>query len=137
MKVLRCGGWLRDLDIVVRGQLQIALNACAGVLRPLSLVSMRKQHYEAAQQSPFVLTRRDELVNHNLRAVCEIAELRLPERQDFGIVPTEAVFEAEHSGFGKHGVVDLEGRLILTKVVERQISLFILDIDQYGMPLVK
>ena len=54
------------------------------MLRPLALVAVRQQHHEAGHAQPFALARGDELVDHDLRAVGEIAELRFPERQRFG-----------------------------------------------------
>src|SRR5437763_13762862 len=81
MEVLRCCRWLAQLHVVSRGKLQIALDSGARMLWALSLVSVGKQHYQTAQQSPFVLACRDELVNYDLCAIGEIAELRLPQNQ--------------------------------------------------------
>ena len=79
-----------------RGELQVALDARAGVLRPLAFVAVRQQHDDAGEQTPLVLAGGDELVDDDLRAVGEVAELRLPEHQRLGIVAAEAVLEAEH-----------------------------------------
>ena len=49
--------------------------------------------------------------NTHLRAVGEIAELRLPQRQRIGLGERIAVFEAEHGLFRQHRVDDLEARL--------------------------
>ena len=54
----------------------------------------------------------DELVDDDLRAVGEIAELRLPQDEGFGIVAAVSVFEAENAGFGEDGVVDVEWGLV-------------------------
>src|ERR1700746_850623 len=99
MEVLRGSGWLADLHVVAGGKLQIALDARAGMLRTLAFVAMRKEHHDAAQQSPFILACRDELVDHNLRAVGKIAELRLPQDQRLGIIAAVSIFEAEHTRF--------------------------------------
>jgi hypothetical protein len=42
---------------------------------------VRQQADEARHAQPLALARRDELVEHHLRAVGEIAELRFPQRQ--------------------------------------------------------
>jgi len=71
------------------------------MFRALAFVTVREQQNDARQQVPLVLARGDELVNHNLRAIREVAELRFPKDKRFGIVAAESVFEAEHGGFGK------------------------------------
>ena len=78
-------GW-QICMLSLRGELQIALDARAGVLRALAFVSVRQQHHNAGEQSPLVFARGDELVDDDLRAVGEVAELRLPQHQRFGIV---------------------------------------------------
>jgi hypothetical protein len=57
-----------------------------GVLRPLPLVAVRQQQHEAGEQAPLVLGRGEELVDDHLRAVDEVAELRLPEHQRLRVV---------------------------------------------------
>ena len=59
-------------------------------------------------RSPLVFAGGDELVDDDLRAVGEVAELRFPEHERLGKVAAVAVLEAEHGGFGKRGVIDLE-----------------------------
>ena len=80
VEVLRRGRGLADLDVVLGRELQEALEAGAGVLRPLPLVAVRQEQDEARQQAPLVLAGAEELVDDDLRAVGEVAELRLPER---------------------------------------------------------
>src|SRR5438309_4124601 len=96
MEVLRRSRWLADLDIVVRRELQVALNARARVLRTLALVSVRQQHHNARKQSPLRLASGDELVDDDLRAVREVAELRLPKHQRLRIVASETVLKPKH-----------------------------------------
>ena len=48
------------------------------MLRPLALVAVRQQADETGHAQPFALAGGDELVEHDLRAVGEVAELRLP-----------------------------------------------------------
>ena len=81
MEVLRSSRRLAHLHIVAGAELQIALDAGAGVLRPLSFVSVRQQQNQAAQQVPLVFAGDDELIDDDLRAVGEVAELRFPHHQ--------------------------------------------------------
>jgi hypothetical protein len=70
---------------------------------------------EARHAQPLAFARRDELVEHDLRAVGEVAELRFPHRQRVGLGQRVAVFEAEHRLFRQHRVDDLE----LARLVRR------------------
>src|ERR1700691_4198213 len=74
VEVLRGGGRLRDLDIVLRGELHVAFHARAGMLWTLYLVAVREEHDEAGEQTPLGFARGEELVDDDLRAVGEIAE---------------------------------------------------------------
>ena len=120
MEILRGGGGLADLNIVVRGELEVALDAGAGVLRALAFVAVGQQQGEAAEQAPLVFAGGDELVDDDLRAVGEVAELRFPEDEGFGVVAAVAILEAQHAGLGEDRVVDAEARLIRIDVVERE-----------------
>ena len=80
--------------------MQEALDAGAGVFWSLSFIAVWKQENEAREQPPLIFPGTDELIDHRLRNVDEIAELRLPEHQGFGIIATVAIFEAQHTGFG-------------------------------------
>ena len=53
----------------------------------------------------------DELVEDDLRAIGEIAELRFPQHQRVGIGERIAIFEAEHRLLGQHRIDDLEAAL--------------------------
>ena len=99
-------------DIVVRGELEEALHARAGVLRALAIVAVRKEHDDAGEQTPLGFAGGDELVDDDLRAVDEVAELGLPEHQRFRVVAGVAVLEAEGRGLGEQRVVDLEAGLV-------------------------
>src|SRR3546814_20825241 len=52
-----------------------------GVLRPLALIAVRQQHHQTRHAQPFRLAGRDELVDDDLGAVGEVAELGLPQGQ--------------------------------------------------------
>ena len=84
---------------------------------------MRQQHYQAAGLSPFRFAAGDELVNHHLRAVGEIAELRLPQHQRQRVGQAVAELKPEHREFAERAVVDIEARLVGRNVLQRDIVL--------------
>ena len=86
-------------------------------------------------RSHFAFAGGDELVEHDLRAIGEIAELRFPERQRVGFGQRIAVFEAQHGIFREHRVDDLVMRLTRADVVERVVAFFGVLVDQAGMAL--
>ena len=108
VEVVRRAGDVAHLDVVVGAQLQEALEPRRGVLGALAFVAVRQQQHEAVGAQPLGLARGDVLVDDDLRAVGEVAELRFPQHQRLGIGAGEAVFEAEHAVFGQRAVVDLE-----------------------------
>ena len=122
MEVLRGVGGLGDDHVVAGGELEEALHAGAGVLGALAVVAVREEHDDAGEQTPLGFAGGDELVDDDLRAVDEVAELRLPEDEGFGIVAGVAVLEAEGGGFGEQRVVDLEAGLVGGHVIERECS---------------
>ena len=69
------------LHVVLGAQLQVALRARRRMLGPLAFVAVRQQQHETADAAPLHFARRDELVDHHLRAVGEVAELRLPDHE--------------------------------------------------------
>ena len=75
---------LHDLDVVLGGEREEALEAGAGVLGPLPFEAVRQQQHEAAQAAPLVLGAGDELVDDHLRRVDEVAELRFPQHEPSG-----------------------------------------------------
>ena len=79
VKILCGRGRLADLHVVFGGELHEAFDARAGMFGPLAFVPVRKQKYHAGGKIPFVFAGADELVDDDLRAVREIAELRLPK----------------------------------------------------------
>src|SRR5438309_3162703 len=110
------------LDVVVGAQLQVALDAAGRVLGPLPLVAVRQHHHQAADAAPFHFARGDELVDHHLRAVGEVAELRLPYHQFVRLGGRIAVLEAEHGLLGEHRVDDDEIALVGSDIAHGDIG---------------
>ncbi len=120
MEVLRGRGRVDGLHVPLGAQLQVALDPRARVLRPLPLRAVRQEHPEARGLPPLVLCRGDELVHDDLRAVGEVAELRLPQDQGLGPLDAVAVVEPEHRELGEGAVDGLEGRLLRVEGRERR-----------------
>ena len=137
MKILRGIRRLRDLNIVFRGELQEALDAGAGVFRSLAFVAVGKKQDEAGEQAPLGFAGGDELIDDGLRDVDEIAELRFPENERFGIVAAVSVFEAEHARLGKRRVVDFAARLAGCDVFQRHVFVLVFNVDQDRVALVE
>ena len=138
VEVLRGGRGLGDLHVVAGGELEVALHAGAGVLGPLAFVAVREQHDETGEQAPLGFAGGDELVDDDLRAVGEVAELGLPEDEGLGIVAGVAVLEAEARGLGEQRVVDLEAGLRIGSMWSSgDIVDFGLDVDEDGVALVE
>src|SRR3546814_18935992 len=73
---------------------------------------MRQKQQEAVGTQPLGLAGGDELIDHDLRAVGDIAELGFPEHQRFGIGERIAVFETEHAIFGERRIEHLETAML-------------------------
>ena len=66
--------------------------------------------------------RGDELIDDDLGAVGEVAELGLPDHEHLRIDERVAVVEAEHRGLGEQRVVDAESGLVVVDVVEGDVG---------------
>ena len=117
MEVLRRRRAVRDADVLLRSELEEALEPRARVLRSVSFVSVREQKGQARGLAPLCHSRHDELVDNDLRAVDEIAELRLPQDDRFGRRDRVAILEAKARKFGERRVVDLERRRRIAEVL--------------------
>src|SRR5262249_2917592 len=81
MEVLGGRRAVRDPEVFLRRELEEALEAGTGVLGPVALVAVRQQQRQAGGLLPLRQAGSDELVDDDLRAVDEVAELRLPENE--------------------------------------------------------
>src|SRR6185369_14324198 len=96
-----------NLDVVLGAVLKETLHTRARVLGTLALVTMRQEKHEARKPVPLVLARRDELINDDLRAVQEIAELRLPDDERIRRVERITELESEHASLAERAVVNV------------------------------
>src|SRR6266480_2554808 len=102
VEVLRRRGQVADLHVVLGAELEEALEARARVLGALALVAVREEQHEAAHALPLRLRAGEELVDDHLRAVDEVAELRLPDDQPARVGEAHAELEAEDGVLGQH-----------------------------------
>src|SRR2546423_2527260 len=108
MEVLRRTRGIGDDEISFGAELEISLESCAGVLRPLPLISVRQEQDKSGVLAPLGAVRDQELVHDRLRHVGKVAELRLPEHKIVRRGRAEAVLEAHDSGLRERAVVNLE-----------------------------
>src|SRR5262245_43889952 len=135
VKVVGRRGAVRDLPIVLGAKLEIALEPRRGMFRPLALVTVRQQQHEPRHAEPFALARGNELIDDDLRAIGEIAELRFPQHERVRLGEAVPVLEAEHGLFRQHRVDNFERRLAFGQVLERGVFLLVVLVHQHGMAL--
>ena len=112
---------VRDAHVLLRGELEEALEPRARVLGPVALVAVRQEERQARRLPPLREPGGDELVDDDLRAVDEVAELRLPEDERLGRRRRVAVLEADARVLRQRRVVDLEGRTGVVEVLQRRV----------------
>jgi hypothetical protein len=74
------------------------------MFRSLPFITMRQKQGESIQTIPFGFAGSDELINHDLRAIDEIAELRFPDHQLIGRRTGITIFESKHGFFRKQRI---------------------------------
>ena len=94
----------------------------ARVIRPLAFVAVRQQEHQRRRQAPLGAPRGDELVDDHLRAVDEVAVLRLPDDQPARLLDVVAELEADRGVLGERAVADLEGRPRLRQRLQRDVT---------------
>ena len=137
MEVLRGSRAVDDLDIVLRAHREEALDARRRVLGPLSLVAVRQQQDQPRRLLPLVLRRHEELVDHDLGAVHEVAELCLPRDERVLRHDGVAVLEAQRGVLREQGVVHPEPALVGAQVAEGCVVDPGVVADEHGMALRK
>ena len=125
---------LHDLHVVLGAELQVALEprrASAPAPGPRSRAAAAARGRTCAATC---FAASDELVDDDLRAVGEVAELRLPQHQRRRVGQAVAVLEAEHAGLRQRAVDDLERAPGPSRdVVERHVFGLGLLVDQHGV----
>ena len=107
VEVLRRGRAVRDPDVDVGRELQKTLGPCTGVIRPLPFVAVWEEQHHRGLRAPLAPGRHEELVDHHLGAVDEVAVLGFPDHQAGWFLDVVAVLEP-NTAFSEWAVVDLE-----------------------------
>src|SRR5262245_7806154 len=110
MEVLRGGRAVHQAEVDARRRLEDALRSRARVFWALSLVTVRQQEHQRRLQTPLRASRRDELIEDDLRTVDEVAVLRFPDDQMRGLLDVVAELEAHRAVLAQRAVVNLERR---------------------------
>src|SRR3546814_18739068 len=92
MEVIGRGRDVRDLDISFRAKLEIPLQTRRAMLRTLAFIAVRPQADETVAPQPLGLRRSDILVEADLSAIGEVAELRVPENEALRIGQSAPIF---------------------------------------------
>src|ERR1051325_7914578 len=140
MEVLRRRRWITDLQIIFGTELKITLKSSTRVLRSLTFVTMWQEHHESRCLFPFILRRRDVLIDDCLRTVPKVAKLRLPKNQgtlrDYRIT----IFESQHTFFRYRTVKHFEASLRIrfrSQLRKGRPGFSCLRVVKHSMPLTK
>src|SRR5258705_6745812 len=95
------------------------------MFRSLSIITMRKTNDQTRPLKPFPLPSRNELIDNTLRVICKISKLSFPNGKTIGRHERIPKFETECAEFGQGRVADHETSLAPSKVVERDVLLFV------------
>ncbi len=119
---MRRRGAVANLHIVFGAELQEAFDASAGMFRTLAFEAMRQQQDESAGLIPLRFGGAEELINNDLRAVDEIAELGFPHDQGQRIGHAIAEFKTHHGVFAEQAIDGFELGLIWLQVFESHVA---------------
>src|SRR5258708_7074884 len=135
VKVLCGRRTVHNLHVVLAAQLQKALHARAGMFRALAFITVRQQQNQAARLAPLGLGGGNELVDHDLSAVDEIAKLRLPHHERQRVCNAVTKLEAHHGVLAQQTIEDIEARLLRRDVPHGYVHFAGFVIVEFQMPL--
>ncbi len=104
------------------------------MFRTLAFVAVRQQQHESAQAIPLRFAGADELIDDDLRAVGEIAELPFPQRERVRIGRRITVLERHHRFFGQQRIDHGDVR-VFAHGRQRQIRRAAVLIVQHGVAM--
>lgn len=107
------------------------------MLRTLPFVAVRQEQGQAAQASPLGLAGGNELVDDDLCAIDEIAELGLPDGQRTRFGRSVAILEPEYGFFRQQRVDYGHAPGIFGQLAQRQQGLTVGLVVQHGMAVEK
>src|SRR5579872_5343644 len=135
MEILRRGGWINHLDVLLRREREKAFETRTGMFGAAPFKTVRQQEDQARQPTPLVFRADNELIDNDLRGVDEVAILRLPENQAFGRIQAVTIIETKNTSFGQRAVEDIDRRLVRREMLQWHVRMTILVIIKDGMPL--
>src|SRR5680860_139431 len=135
MEVLCRRGRLGHLHVVLGALSEEPFKSRARVFWSLALETVRQQQDESALLQPFVLARAQELVDDDLSAVDEVAELSLPADERVTVRNRVSVVEAHRGVLAQQRVEAAETRLVSGEVVERRVLLARPVVDEHTVSL--
>lgn len=91
---------------VIVAKLQESLDSTRAMFGSLTVHSVGQVHDNSRRLAPLGLGTSDEVVDHDLGAICEVAELGLPNYQGIRVGDGESVFKTEDSVFTQMGVAN-------------------------------
>src|SRR3982751_1611636 len=137
MEILGRSSAVANLNISLGAKLQKTLHAPTGMLRTLPFESVRQQENQATWLIPLYFGGNDELIDDNLRAIHEIAELRFPHDQGQRIGHAVTKLEAHDGVLAQQAIDSFESHLIRDKMLERNVGFTGFVIREFKMPLSK
>jgi len=132
---LRSGRAVGEPQVDIGGHLKKALRAGAGMIGTLSFVRVRQQQHERWPQPPLATARHEELVEHRLRAVDEVAVLRFPDHEPGRFLDVVAELVADQRVLGERTVDDFERGARLRHVLQRHEPSTGPGIVEHGVPV--
>ena len=124
-----------DADVAFGRRLQESLDATAGVLGAAALVSVRQQQGQPRRDAPLAEPRRDELIEHDLGPVHEVAVLRFPEHERVTGRHGVTVLEPDARQFRQRRIVYFERGGGLRQRLDRREGLAVVDVVQYHVAM--
>ena len=100
MKILHSSRRLANLEIIPGRELQETFRTGARMFRSLAFVAVGRSSTTPESSPHLIFAGADELIDHRLRHVGEVAKLRFPHHQGLGIVPAVAILKSQYAGLG-------------------------------------
>ena len=121
VEVLRGRRAVGQPQVDVRRGVEEPLGPRRRVVRSLAFVAVRQEQDERRRLAPLRAAGRDELVDDHLRAVDEVAVLRLPQHEALRLLHVVAELEADACVLRQRAVANLEGRRGLRQRLQRHV----------------
>mmetsp|Transcript_8973 Transcript_8973/g.15205 ORF Transcript_8973/g.15205 Transcript_8973/m.15205 type:complete len:223 (+) Transcript_8973:754-1422(+) len=128
---------LGDHILIIIKRLQESLHAATRMLSALAVITMRKKHNHSTLSVPFVFTRCNELINHDLSSVDKISELGFPKNKRIRILERVAMLKSQHGKLRQNGIAHNNFGLILRNSIQGEVFLSRFLVSDLGMTMRK